>query len=65
MFVDGRYPTHSWKFYRNNHFSNKIIRILKMWPNKFFDLSTPSMRKIDDGERKKKKKENNGGNSGH
>ena len=34
--------------------------------NKFFDPSTPSMRKIDDGEeRKRKKKENNGGNSGH
>ena len=28
--------------------------------------STPSMRKIDDGERKRKKeKKNNGGNSGH
>ena len=24
--------------------------------NKFFDPSTPSMRKVDDGERKKKKK---------
>ena len=36
--------------------------------NKFFDPSTPSMRKIDDGEKKKKKeekKEKNGGNSGH
>ena len=34
-------------------------------PNKFLNPSTPSMRKIDDGEKKKKKKENNGGNSGH
>ena len=25
--------------------------------NKFFDPSTPSMRKVDDGEKKKKKKE--------
>ena len=35
--------------------------------NKFFDPSTPSMRKVDDGEekRKEKKKENNGVFSGH
>ena len=35
--------------------------------NKFFDPSTPSMRKIDDGEKKKikEKKENNGENNGH
>ena len=35
--------------------------------NKFFDPSTPSMRKVDDWKRKKKRKEkeNNGGNSGH
>ena len=31
--------------------------------NKFFDPSTPSMRKVDDGE--KKKKENNDVYSGH
>ena len=30
--------------------------------NKFLDPSTPSMRKINDGEKEKK---NNGGNSGH
>ena len=34
----------------------------QLLPNKFFDLITPSMRKVDDGE---KKKENNGKNSGH
>ena len=36
--------------------------------NKFFDPSTPSMRKVDDGEekkKKKKKKENNDVYSGH
>ena len=35
--------------------------------NKFFDLSTPSMRKGDDGKRKKtgKKREKNDENSGH
>ena len=34
--------------------------------NKFFDPSTPSMRKLDDGEKKKKrKKENNDVYSGH
>ena len=35
--------------------------------NKFFDPSTPSMRKVDDGEEKKekKKKENNDVYSGH
>ena len=35
--------------------------------NKFFDQSTPSMRKVDDGEkkRKKKEKENNDVYSGH
>ena len=39
--------------------------------NKFFDPSTPSMRKGDDGEKKtgekngKKEKENNDENSGH
>ena len=37
--------------------------------NKFFDLSTPSMRKVDDGEeekeKKKKKRENNILYSGH
>ena len=37
--------------------------------NKFFDPSTPSMRKVDDGEekkkRKKKKRENNVVYSGH
>ena len=38
--------------------------------NKFFDQSTPSMRKVDDGEEKKKKekekkKEKNGVFSGH
>ena len=32
--------------------------------NKFFDTSTPSMRKVDDG-KEKEKKENNDGNSGH
>ena len=32
--------------------------------NKFFDRSTPSMRKVDDGE-KKKRKEKNGVFSGH
>ena len=32
--------------------------------NKFFDPSTPSMRKGDDGEKKRGEK-NNGGNSGH
>ena len=31
--------------------------------NKFFDTSTPSMRKVDDGE--KKKKENNVVSRGH
>ena len=36
--------------------------------NKFFDPSTPSMRKVDDGEEKKKKRkkrENNDVYSGH
>ena len=36
--------------------------------NKFFDPSTPSMRKVDDGEekkRKKRKRENNDVYSGH
>ena len=39
--------------------------------NKFFDPSTPSMRKVDDGEekrkdkRKEKKRENNDVYSGH
>ena len=38
--------------------------------NKFFDQSTPSMRKVDDGEEKKKekkrkKRENNDVYSGH
>ena len=36
--------------------------------NKFFDSSTPSMRKVDDGEKKKekeKRKENNDVYSGH
>ena len=34
--------------------------------NKFFDPSTPSMRKVDNGEKKKKKKEeNNDVDSGH
>ena len=37
--------------------------------NKFFDPSTPSMRKVDDGEKKEKKrkkgKENNDVYSGH
>ena len=30
--------------------------------NKFFDPSTPSMRKVDNGEKKKKRKEKNGEN---
>ena len=35
--------------------------------NKFFDPSTPSMRKVDDGEKRKKRKEkeNNDVYSGH
>ena len=33
--------------------------------NKLFDPSTPSMRKVDDGEKKKKKRENNDVYSGH
>ena len=33
--------------------------------NKFFDPSTPSMRKVDDGEKKKKEKENSVVYSGH
>ena len=45
-----------------------IDHFKKLSLNKFFDPSTPSMRKVDDGkrkEKKKRKKENNGGNSGH
>ena len=43
----------------------------QLLPNKFFDPSTPSMRKVDDGEEKKRKKkrkekrENNDVYSGH
>ena len=36
--------------------------------NKFFDPSTPSIRKVNNGEKKRKKRKeekNNGGNSGH
>ena len=38
---------------------------LQLWQNKFFDLSTPSMRKVDDGEQKREKREKNGVFSGH
>ena len=33
--------------------------------NKFFDANTPSMRKVDDGEKKKEKREKNVVFSGH
>ena len=33
--------------------------------NKFLDQSTPSLRKVDDGEEKKEKREKNGVFSGH
>ena len=33
--------------------------------NEFFDLSTPSMRKVDNGGEKKMGKLNNVGNGGH
>ena len=47
--------------------SQVIGRSRQLLLNKFFDPSTPSMRKGRDGGEKKKKneKENNGGNSGH
>ena len=38
-------------------------RSKQLSPNKFFDPSTPSMRKVDDGEKKKRKKEKIGENS--
>ena len=51
--------------------SQVIGRSRQLSLNKFFDPSTPSMRKVDDGEekekekRKRKKRENNDVYSGH
>ena len=50
-----KYPT----YLQFGHMSKlHIFSFPKATLNKFFDLSTPPMRKIDDGEKEKEKKKN-------
>ena len=54
--------------YINLYIYRQICPTARFWgaPVNFFDLSAPSMRKVDDGKkRKKKRKENNVIFSGH